>query len=144
MKLNRGQSKIAEAAVDWFYNSSEQVFEIDGLAGTGKSVLIFEILKRLNLNAEQFMPMAYTGQASIVMRTKGFPNARSIHSSLYEMVLEDVEDERTLKAFGIKRKKKKVFRKRKFIDPNVSLFFIDEVYMVPDYMERDNRCRQPE
>ena len=137
MKLNRGQSKIAEAAVDWFYNSSEQVFEIDGLAGTGKSVLIFEILKRLNLNAEQFMPMAYTGQASIVMRTKGFPNARSIHSSLYEMVLEDVEDERTLKAFGIKRKKKKVFRKRKFIDPNVRLFFIDEAYMVPDYMERD-------
>lgn len=133
--LNAGQEKIKQEAVDWFYNSSEQVFEIDGKAGTGKSYLMYEILKALNLEANQYMPMAYTGQASIIMRTKGFTTARSIHSSLYEVV--DVYDNTKINTqFGI-TKKRKEFRKRAYIDPNVVLFFIDEGYMVPEYMVRD-------
>ena len=67
--LNEGQERIRQQAVDWFYHSSEQVFEIEGPAGSGKSVLIYEILKSLQLTHAQILPMAYTGQASIVMRT---------------------------------------------------------------------------
>ena len=79
MVLNDGQYKIYKEAISWFKSkSSSQVFEIDGLAGTGKSVLIHEILKGLHLNHDQYMPMAYTGQASIVMRTKGFHTARQL------------------------------------------------------------------
>ena len=136
MVLNDGQYRIYKEAISWFKSpSSPQVFEIDGLAGTGKSVLIHEILNGLHLTYDQYMPMAYTGQASIVMRTKGFNTARSIHSSLYEVIEElDYDDIHTI--YGMPKKKKR-FRKRKFIDPRVRLFFIDEAYMVPDKMVKD-------
>ena len=134
--LNAGQEKIKNEAVDWFRNSSSQLFEIDGLAGTGKSVLIGAILNELKLPYYQYMPMAYTGQASIVMRTKGFPTAKSIHSSLYEVVeTYDADDNITAK-FGVPAKKKQ-FKLCQTIDPNIRLFFIDEAYMVPKWMVKD-------
>lgn len=134
IQLNSGQQKIKDEAVDWFRNGSSQVFEIEGAAGTGKSFLIFQILQELGLTPAQFLPMAYTGQASIVMRTRGFTTAKSIHSSLYETV--DVYDNKINQAFGVPYKKQE-FRLRQFIDPNICLFFIDEGYMVPDYMVKD-------
>ena len=85
MVFTQNQEDIIEKGARWFRNSSEQVFEIDGEAGTGKSVCLYEIVKRLGLRPYQYMPMAYTGQASIIMRLKGFPHARSIHSSLYRL-----------------------------------------------------------
>ena len=133
--LNLQQEKICQDVVNWYKNSSEQLFEISGPAGTGKSVLIYEILKRLKLTANQYMPMAYTGQASVVMRTKGFKTAKSIHSSLYEIVdVVDPDDINT--KFGVPRKHTE-FRLRTLIDPDIRLFFIDEAYMVPDYMTND-------
>ena len=99
IQLNSGQQKIKDAAVDWFRNGSSQVFEIEGAAGTGKSFLIFQILQELGLTPAQFLPMAYTGQASIVMRTRGFTTAKSIHSSLYENV--DLYDNKINQAFGV-------------------------------------------
>ena len=57
------------------------------MPGTGKSVVLNEIQCRLIsqgiIQPSEVLAMAYTGQAAIVMRTKGFPNARSIHSSIY-------------------------------------------------------------
>jgi exodeoxyribonuclease-5 len=136
MILNDDQYRIYKEAINWFKSpSSPQVFQIDGLAGTGKSVLIFEILRGLNLTQDQYMPMAYTGQASIVMRTKGFHTAKSIHSSLYEIVEE--YDTADINAIFGRPRKKKIFRKIPYIDPNIRLFFIDEAYMVPDYMVKD-------
>lgn len=133
--LNSGQEKIKSEAVNWYKNSSEQVFEIEGPAGSGKSVLIYEILKELNLMSYQYMPMAYTGQASIVMRMRGFTTARSIHSSLYE-VIEYYDEKDINNAFGTP-KKKRMFGLRRSIDPRVDLFFIDEAYMVPEFMKKD-------
>jgi exodeoxyribonuclease-5 len=135
MQLNQGQQKIHDAAVHWFNHESSQLFEITGAAGVGKSVLIFEILRSLGLRPNQYLAMAYTGQAAIVMRTKGFPSARSIHSSLYEVV-EEVDDSNISKHFGVAIKKK-YFRKKRFVSPDIVLFFIDEAYMVPDYMVKD-------
>lgn len=132
--LNPEQQKIHDECVDWFRNSSSQVFEISGPAGSGKTYLISAILRTLGLQPQSFLAMAYTGQASIVMRSRGFTEARSIHSSLYETV-ELPLDEVDLR-FGI-RKKRTVFQKREFIDPNIRLFFIDEAYMVPEYMVKD-------
>lgn len=137
--LNDEQEKIRQAAVNWFRNSSEQLFEYSGPAGTGKSVLIFEILKSLGLKENQYMPMAYTGAAAIVMRTKGFTTAKSIHSSLYEVVetYEDDNNDITRKAFGLGARKVTRFQLRSVLDPTVKLLFIDEAYMVPKYMVKD-------
>lgn len=134
--LNPQQEIIKNQAVNWFLNESSQVFEIDGPAGTGKSVLIGQILKELGLKPYEVAAMAYTGQASIVMRMRGFPTARSIHSTLYELIEVEDEDTRMAETFGVSTKKK-VFTLRKEIDPAIRLFFIDEGYMVPREMVND-------
>ena len=100
--LNEQQEKIKNEAIEWFLHSSDQIFEISGLAGTGKSVLIAAILNELGLSANQVAAMAYTGQASIVMRTKGFPNAKSIHSTLYDVVEIPEANNNLAKKFGVK------------------------------------------
>jgi len=134
-QLNDDQEKIRQAAVKWFFNESEQLFQIAGAAGTGKTFLIYEILRSLNLNPDQYLAMAYTGQASIVMRTRGFLSAKSIHSSLYELV-EVADYDNISEAFNLP-KKKKVFRLRPFIEDSIKLIFIDEAYMVPKRMIKD-------
>ena len=134
--LNPQQEIIKNQAVHWFLHESAQVFEIDGYAGTGKSVLIGQILKELGLQPHEVAAMSYTGQASIIMRMRGFPEARSIHSTLYELVEIEDEDTRLAETFGVKAKKK-VFTLKTIIDPSIRLFFIDEAYMVPNDMVRD-------
>lgn len=87
MILNPGQERVAQDAVNFFKYSSDQVFQMCGGPGTGKSLTMNEIKNRLIreklINESEIVAMAYTGQAAIVMRNKGFPNARSIHSTLY-------------------------------------------------------------
>ena len=46
-QLNPGQQAVVDAAVNWFNNSSELVFQYTGAAGTGKTVVLFEIINRL-------------------------------------------------------------------------------------------------
>ena len=136
--LNQDQQKVYDAAMKWWYNQESQLFEIAGAAGTGKTFLINEILRGLRLRTNQILPMAYTGAAALVMRTRGFTTAKSIHSSLYELQdyydLEDI-DPRT----GLPVKKYKFGLKPKFlIDASgVQLFLIDEAYMVPSNMVAD-------
>ena len=134
--LNEQQEIIKNQAVHWYLSESSQVFEIDGPAGTGKSVLIKAILDALHLRDTEYYAMAYTGQASIVMRTRGFSTARSIHSTLYEVVeVPTLNDELAAKFGGVSKRKDFVLRRN--IDPRIRLFFIDEAYMVPANMVRD-------
>ena len=133
--LNKGQLDIYYDAINWFKYSPEQVFEFEGPAGTGKSFLMYWILKGLGLSSNEYLPMAYTGAASLVMRTKGFTTAKSIHSSLYEVV-EVYDDTNISTTFGTPQKRQ-VFQRVQFIDPSIRLFFIDEGYMVPDNMVED-------
>ena len=139
--LNPQQQDIHDNAVKWFRDSPDQLFQIAGAAGTGKSVLIGEILRTLNLRSSSVLGMSFTGAASLVMKRNGFPDASTIHSALYEIkeympskweaTQEDV-DSRT----GL-IKKRRIFKKRDFISPDVKLMFIDEAYMVPRYMVHD-------
>ena len=141
--LNHDQYITVEDGVKWFKNSSEQIFEIDGEAGTGKSVTLNEMVKRLGLRPYQILPMAYTGQAAIVMRTKGFTNARSIHSGLY--TVERVRKPYDKSSFGAMNttfnteEYMRVFRPLNVgeLDPNIKLLIIDEGKMVPDSMRHD-------
>lgn len=142
--LNQDQEKVVNAALKWFRYESEQIFEIEGQAGTGKSVVLMEIVRRLGLRPDEYMPMAYTGQASIIMRLKGFPNAKSIHSSLYHIVKEPITDGEYNDPFHINTE----FNTEKFtyhfvpfamgeLPKSVKLMVIDECYMVPRSMRND-------
>ena len=130
VKLNKKQTEIVMKAVDWFFNSSEQVFQFSGGPGTGKSVVLNSIVNQISKKRRiNVAPMAYTGAASIVMRMKGFPHAKSIHSSLYRVVEKERQYERTPfvkmnTQFNLPEKER-VFEEipAGCLDPNV-LFFI--------------------
>lgn len=138
--LTSEQEKIVNDACNWYKNSSEQTFEICGEAGTGKSVVLNEIVNRLGLAPHEFMPMAFTGQASIVMRLKGFAFAKSIHSSLYEFEeryrnINDISSMNTQFNAPIKERKFNL-KSPNSIPPYVNLFVIDEGYLVPSNMRK--------
>ena len=95
MILNSDQDYITTEAVNWYRNSSSTLFQIDGEAGTGKSVVLNAIVERLGLKQNEVLPMAYTGQAAIVMRTKGLMQAVTCHSGLFDFVMEPVVDKAT-------------------------------------------------
>lgn len=82
--FNDAQERVIDAAVNHLLRSyGDPVFQYSGKAGTGKSVVMNEIYERSGIPMVKIAPMAYIGQAAIVMRLKGFPNARTIHSWIY-------------------------------------------------------------
>ena len=140
--LNQGQENVVKAAVDWFRHSDRQTFEFDGEAGTGKSVTLHAILDELRLNCVEYMPMAFTGAASVVMRLRGFPTAKSIHSSLYKVEKVPANSDNpffNVNTFNDTRRYVDMFvpKTKEEIDPRVKLFVIDEGYMVPDFMRKE-------
>ena len=132
--LNKGQQIACDAAIDWFNNSSSTLFQISAEAGCGKSVLVGEIVKRLGLDEDEILPMAYTGQATMVMRTHGLPNACTCHSGLFipfQEVLRDkygrpIIDHRFNTPVMTWR-----FEPRSFVGSNIKLIILDEAWMIP-------------
>lgn len=136
---NKQQEEIINMGVNFILNSPEQVFEYDGEAGTGKSFILFEIFRRAGLKMRDIMPMAYTGQAAIVMRTKGFTKAATIHSSIYEIKEEPVIDTETqldkINTHFNTPMVREVFVPKEKLPDNIKLLVIDEGYMVPERMK---------
>ena len=132
--LNKGQQYALDHIVQDYHNG-EKLLQIDGCAGTGKTYTVFEIIKTLGLRDTEILPMAYTGAASLVMRNRGFSTAKTIHSSIYELV--EVPDYDNIdNRYSIPRKKL-VFRKREYLDPNIKLIVVDEAGMVPMSIAKD-------
>jgi hypothetical protein len=126
------QEKLIQDAVNWYWNSPEQVFQFAGGPGTGKSVVLNEIIRRIGLLPEQVETMAYTGAAAIVMRTKGLIRSKTIHSTMYEMVSEpllDVEGKPVLDPYFNTPIEMVTFVPRNL--SNIKLFAIDEAGTVP-------------
>jgi exodeoxyribonuclease V len=76
-----------EKFLDDFNNNRDALirpfFVIEGYAGTGKSYSVGEMLRRTKLRATY---MTYTGKAALVLRKYGGLDARTIHSTIYELV----------------------------------------------------------
>ena len=143
IELTQEQETVIQQAVNWYYRESSQTFEIAGLAGTGKSVILMEIVRRLKLQPYQYLAAAYTGAAAIVMRMKGFPTARSLHATFYhyvKRVKQDIEFKTPFMntKFNIPQEEY-VFLPLNYgdIPKNIKLIIIDEGFMVPMSMIRD-------
>ena len=140
--LNDNQSYIVDQAYQFYRYSSDQIFQFAGGPGTGKSVVMNAIAERLVrdniVNYNEILPMAYTGQAAIVMRTKGFPYARSIHSSIYTVDYVPKTDD--LGNVIMDTKYNAPLLTLKMIPKDLSgikLMMIDEGGMVPRRMKHD-------
>ena len=131
--LTDEQEKLVDEAVDFYYNSSEQVFQYTGGAGTGKSVVANAIVERLGLSMLDVAPMSFIGAASIVMRLKGLTNAKTIHSWIYEPKI--VLDYEHMDTYLGKPKKKLIFVPKDMGDKK--LILIDEAGCVPYNLKKD-------
>ena len=139
IELTQDQVYILNEAVKWYKSdSSEQVFQISGPPGSGKTILIKAIMDALHINPSRVMPMAYTGCASLVLRTRGFYNAKTIHSSLYDIIdvplLDYNGNPRMDSYFNIPIMRKTFVPKREL---DTDLIIIDEGSFVPMSMKND-------
>lgn len=143
MEFNKGQKRTIQAGLDFFCNSSKQVFEFAGNPGTGKSVVMGEILRqiqqRYKIPIERVAPMAYTGAASIVMRLKGLQTARTIHSWLYEtqeVPLRDKSGQVVMDLYlNVPIMTMRFFPRQ--LKGKLDIILIDEGGMVPESMKRE-------
>ena len=75
------QQDAALGAVDaWLKRGEPQVFRLFGYAGTGKTTLARHIAEGVDGDVAFG---AYTGKAALVMRSKGCPDASTLHSMIY-------------------------------------------------------------
>lgn len=144
---SQNQLDIAEKAIDWFYNSSDKVFQISGGPGTGKSFLLHYIVNQLRLSPWEVAPMAFTGAAAIVMRRKGFLTARTMHSWLLQPISKKKKKKNNNQ--GSLFPEEEVVMNEYFnvpehefgfipkpLPPNISLVIVDEAKMAPLYLRK--------
>lgn len=138
INLTDSQQRIVDAAVNWFYNSSEQIFQFAGNPGTGKSVVMNAIIEAIGIGPEKVAPMAYIGAAAINMRLKGLWNAKTIHSWIYETIEVPVRDSYGKIVMNKYFNRPEVTFKRILKDlPDIELLAIDEGGTVPARMKND-------
>lgn len=138
IQLTPKQQCIVNAAVNWYYNSSEQIFQFAGNPGTGKSVVMDAIISAIGIDRDRVAPMAYIGAAAINMRLKGLWNAKTIHSWIYETIEEPVRDTYGNIIMNEYFNRPEVRYKRIPKDlPEIDLIAIDEGGTVPLRMKKD-------
>lgn len=134
MKLNEQQAQAIEALRKWWYNGSKQVFQISGAAGTGKTTLIRYLINEIKLEHDEVLFTAFVGKATLAMTRNGL-NAKTLHSAICYCKDEPVLDENGNVVTEYNRRvTKRVFTRRKKIDPRIRLIVVDEGSMVPAKM----------
>lgn len=138
ISLNTKQQFIVDKAVDWYFNSSEQLFQFAGNPGTGKSVVLDAIIDAIGVDKNRVAPMAYVGSASINMRLKGMHNAKTIHSWIYENIEEPILDMNGNIVMNKYFNRPEIRFKRIPKDlVDIDLMVIDEAGTVPLNMKKD-------
>ena len=134
MKLNEQQAQAIEALRKWWYNGNKQVFQISGAAGTGKTTLIRYLINEIKLEHDEVLFTAFVGKATLAMTRNGL-NAKTLHSAICYCKDEPVLDENGNVVTEYNRRvTKRVFTRRKKIDPRIRLIVVDEGSMVPGKM----------
>jgi exodeoxyribonuclease-5 len=128
------QKELLHVLEEWFDavtrgRSNKMTFSFVGPAGSGKTYMINEIIRYLKLGYEEYTTCAYTGKAAQNLM-KHRLKSRTIHSLIYELVPEEIDDPLTGNVTI-----KKIFRLRDELeDPKLKLIICDESSMVNDEM----------
>lgn len=133
IELNKGQIFACYDLENWWRNSNEQVIEVEGAAGTGKTTMIIYFIERIGLDLKDVLFVSYMGKAVSQMIRNGLP-ARTIHSSCYdcERVVCRDEDGKIIFLPNGKPKTKIDFVLKEKIPGKPKLIVIDEARMVPE------------
>jgi exodeoxyribonuclease V len=80
MSWSPQQDAALKAVAEWLRMGGRPVFRLFGYAGTGKTTLAKHIAEGVD---GEVAFGAYTGKAALVLRSKGCPDASTIHSMIY-------------------------------------------------------------
>jgi hypothetical protein len=108
-------------------NDDNQVYVLQGYAGTGKTTLLKGVLDYLDSVKKTYRLMASTGRAARVLANKTGRAAATIHSSIY--VIDAQKSEVTEQSKSI------AFKLRINLDAQETVYFIDEASMISDRSE---------
>ena len=135
--LNEQQIDATYKADKWWNSSNDQVFEISGSAGTGKTFLVKYLIQRFGLELTDVLFVAYMGKAAMALARNGLP-AKTIHSAIYDLekvvVLDD--DNKIVLENG-KAKTRMTFVRKNKIRKGIKLIVIDEGSMVNEAIAKD-------
>lgn len=145
MVLNKGQDEAVIKGSKWLKkrlknpndNSIRGFFEISGPAGSGKTFVVNELIKRTGFEKKDFLFMAFVGKATLALRLNGI-NANTICSSIYDVVKSPSLSEtgEILMKYGRPILTNK-FVLKDHIDENIIGFVLDECGMVNESMGKD-------
>jgi len=118
---------MAVNMLDAFFESTQQVFVLQGYAGTGKTTLLKVVLDYLEDKDTTCRLMASTGRAARVLSLKTKRQAATIHSTIYQIdhAKSVIGEESKTIAFKLKDNS----------DPLKTVYFIDESSMIADKTE---------
>ena len=136
-ELNTQQRQAQKLGKQWFLNGTEQVFEISGPAGSGKTTIVKEITDDIPLKREEVLFVAYIGKAAQNLALNGL-NAKTIHSTIYLLVDEPIPDGKG--GYLIKHGRyitRKRFMLKEQIDPSIKLIVLDEGGTVDESLAKD-------
>lgn len=108
----------------FFDSKDDQVFILQGYAGTGKTTLLKGVLDYLDAQKKPFRLMASTGRAARVLANKTGRSATTIHSTIYIVDAKNSEVTEQNKTIA--------FKLRVNSDDEQTIYFIDEASMISD------------
>lgn len=123
---------------NWWNGTGDQVFEISGRPGSGKTFLIRYFIDRIGLDLKNVAFVAFMGKAASVLSRNGLPG-KTIHSTIYdyvERVARDKDGKVIFKENG-KPKIEKTFELKEKISKKIKLIVVDEASMVDPKLGED-------
>lgn len=120
MQWSGQQEQAIKAVQEWLKDDSNKLFYLAGYAGTGKTTLAKEIASGVS----RVLYGAFTGKAASVMRRKGCARASTIHSMIYAIEDDTVEQPQ----FVLNRESEV---------RDAKLVIIDECSMIDEVMSKD-------
>lgn len=138
IEFNEQQIHVLYEIENWWDNSADQVYELSGVAGAGKTTLIKYFIEYMGIDWSSVAFVAFMGKAAIQMARNGLP-AQTIHSLIYNYEeVPDLDENGNIQINErYKVKMKKVFVKRKKIPKHIKLIVVDEAGMVSEKIARD-------
>ena len=139
-ELTGQQKEAGDKLKHWWFNPHDRernYFEISGPPGSGKSTMLYHIMKELDIDPKQVVYAAYTGKAALNLTLKKCPT-KTIHSIIYRLEFVDKLDSRG-KPMIVKGKIAKIarFRKRYELDEGLRAIVIDEGSTINEKMGKE-------
>ena len=129
IELTNGQQELIEEICHWYEYDLSEDFVYSGAAGTGKTTVLPYIIKRLHLEPEEVLYVAFTGKASSVLMQKGF-DASTIHSAFFDLKEVPLRKNGKLVIKNGRAVTTMKFVEKEVISPRIKLIVIDEWSMV--------------